>query len=151
MISTSTGPFIFPKTRAGFPARARSACSRIRDRSLGASSFGRATVPESPEHALAELERRAGGRLGIAVLDTTTGKHLEHRAGERFALCSTFKLVAAAAVLRRVERSEDQLSRFVPYTERDSARVRSRDPRAPLRGRHAARPPALPRTQPRRL
>jgi beta-lactamase class A len=74
---------------------------------------------ESPEATFTALERRSGGRLGVAVLDARSGKTFGHRARERFALCSTFKFVAAAAVLHRVDRGEDRLSRFIRYTEAD--------------------------------
>ncbi len=49
--------------------------------------------------ALAALETE--GRLGVAVLDTATGAVDGHRLDERFAMCSTFKLVLAAMVLQR--------------------------------------------------
>ncbi|MFF8905592.1 class A beta-lactamase [Streptomyces olivaceoviridis] len=49
---------------------------------------------------LAELERRYGARLGVYARNVRTGRTLSHRAGERFAMCSTFKAFAAAAVLR---------------------------------------------------
>ncbi len=42
-----------------------------------------------------------GGRLGVAVLDTGDGTVRGHRLDERFAMCSTFKLVLAAMVLDR--------------------------------------------------
>lgn len=74
---------------------------------------------DSMGEAFAALERQAGGRLGVAVLDARTGKTSGNRRHERFAMCSTFKLVAAAAVLRRVDRGEDRLSRFIQYSERD--------------------------------
>jgi beta-lactamase class A len=62
----------------------------------------------------------AGGtRIGVAALDTGTGKTLRHRADERFLMCSTFKLVLAAAVLRRVEQGEEKLDRLVRYTKAD--------------------------------
>jgi beta-lactamase class A len=48
---------------------------------------------------LAGLER--GGRLGVAMLDTGDGTVRGHRLDERFAMCSTFKLVLAAMVLDR--------------------------------------------------
>lgn len=51
------------------------------------------------ESALAALEH--GSRLGVAVLDTGTGVVRGHRLDERFAMCSTFKLVLAAMVLDR--------------------------------------------------
>ncbi|MGJ5756072.1 beta-lactamase class A [Streptomyces puniciscabiei] len=49
---------------------------------------------------LTELERRHGARLGVYARNARTGRTVSHRAGERFAMCSTFKAFAAAAVLR---------------------------------------------------
>ncbi|MGW7821656.1 class A beta-lactamase [Streptomyces puniciscabiei] len=49
---------------------------------------------------LAELERRHGARLGVYARNARTGRTVSYRAGERFAMCSTFKAFAAAAVLR---------------------------------------------------
>ncbi|QTE02815.1 class A beta-lactamase [Streptomyces cyanogenus] len=49
---------------------------------------------------LAELERRYGARLGVYARNVRTGRTVTHRAAERFAMCSTFKAFAAAAVLR---------------------------------------------------
>src|SRR5690606_25318450 len=49
------------------------------------------------EAELAALEAKHGGRLGVFALDTASGKEIAHRAKERFALCSTFKLLLAAA------------------------------------------------------
>ena len=34
-------------------------------------------------------------------------------------MCSTFKFLAAAAVLKRVDENKDKLDRFVPYSEKD--------------------------------
>jgi len=61
------------------------------------------------------IERRRGGRLGVAILDSSTGRRLVHRGSERFAMCSTFKCLAAAAVLARVDSGHEQLNRFVPF------------------------------------
>lgn len=52
---------------------------------------------------VAALERESRGRLGVAVVDTHTGARFGHRAGERFAMCSTFKLPLAAAILARAD------------------------------------------------
>ena len=68
---------------------------------------------------LARLERRQGGRLGVVVLDTTGAILLSHRADERFALCSTFKVLLAGFVLARVDRGEEQLDRALPIVEAD--------------------------------
>jgi len=65
------------------------------------------------------LEARNGGRLGVFILDTASGERLEHRADERFPLTSTFKFLAAAAVLKLVDAGEQQLDRLITYTEAD--------------------------------
>src|SRR5262245_3426655 len=64
---------------------------------------------------LAAIERESGGRLGVAVLDTLTGAHAGHRVDERFPMCSTFKLLAAAAVLARVDAGQERLDRRITF------------------------------------
>jgi beta-lactamase class A len=83
---------------------------------------------------LGDLEQRHGGRLGIAVTDSATGRTLGWRANERFAYCSTFKLFLAAATLERVQRGQEQLQRPVAITAADVV------PHAPVTG------PAVGRT-----
>lgn len=68
---------------------------------------------------MAALEQRAGGRLGVAVLDTQTGRRLAHRAQESFPICSTFKLLLVAAILSRVAAGEEQLDRRVVFQQDD--------------------------------
>jgi beta-lactamase class A len=68
---------------------------------------------------IAALEKREGGRLGVQVLDTATGRRLQHRSDERFALCSTFKFIAAATVLQRVDRGIEHLDRRIGYGDSD--------------------------------
>jgi beta-lactamase class A len=65
--------------------------------------------------ALAEIERTRGGRLGVCLLDVGSGRRIAHRADERFALCSTFKALAAALVLTRVDRGDERLDRRIVY------------------------------------
>ena len=65
----------------------------------------------------AELERSVGGRLGVAAVDTGSARHVEYRAGERFPMCSTFKLPLVAAVLKRVDAGEESLGRRIAYQE----------------------------------
>ena len=80
------------------------------------------TLPALADDAtamLAGLERRSGGRLGVAALDTASGRRTGHRADERFPLCSTFKFLAAALVLARVDRGQERLDRRVVFSERD--------------------------------
>src|SRR5262249_44592398 len=61
----------------------------------------------------ARIETDSGGRLGVAALDTLTQARAAHRADERFPMCSTFKLLAAAAVLARVDAGKQRLDRRI--------------------------------------
>lgn len=69
--------------------------------------------------SLRELERRNGGRLGVAMLDTADGRRVVYRGDERFPMCSTFKFLAAALMLARIDRGEEQLDRRVVFSESD--------------------------------
>jgi beta-lactamase class A len=53
--------------------------------------------------ALEALEAQSSGRLGVFALETGSRAEIAWRADERFAMCSTFKWVLAAAVLARVD------------------------------------------------
>jgi beta-lactamase class A len=82
----------------------------------GASSASEPVAPdEDTLRALSRIERTTGGRLGVYALDTSTGRELAHRADERFAMCSTFKWLLAAAVLSRSERGVLSLDEKIPY------------------------------------
>ena len=67
----------------------------------------------------AALEIASKGRLGVTILDTTTGERLSYRGDERFAMLSTFKALAAGCVLSRVDRNEEKLDRRVMYAQGD--------------------------------
>ena len=71
--------------------------------------------PDGPVAKLMALERAHGGRLGVAILDVDSGRRVNHRGEQRFALCGTFKLLAAALLLARVDRGEEQLGRRIVY------------------------------------
>ncbi len=64
--------------------------------------------------ALFELEKKFDARLGVYAAGVGT---IEHRADERFAFCSTFKGLAAAAVLHRNPMTH--LDTVITYTEAD--------------------------------
>ena len=64
---------------------------------------------------LAMLEHQHGGRLGVAILDTGSGRREGYRDDERFLMCSTFKLLLVAAVLQRVDAGKEQLDRRVAF------------------------------------
>ncbi|MEU6424939.1 class A beta-lactamase [Microbispora sp. NPDC046973] len=63
--------------------------------------------------ALRALETSFKGRIGAYAIDTATGRTIGYRAGERFALLSTFKAVAAAAVLDRT--TDRELTRKIVH------------------------------------
>ncbi|MFG6485597.1 class A beta-lactamase [Roseateles sp. BYS78W] len=79
---------------------------------------GLALVPlaahAAPLPDLAALEREAQGRLGFFAIDTAGGRTLGHRADERFATASTFKILLAARVAHGVDggrwRWEDEVA-----------------------------------------
>jgi beta-lactamase class A len=68
---------------------------------------------------VAAIEQGLGGRLGVAILDTDNGQRLEYHAADRFPMCSTFKFLAAAAVLQRVDEKREQLERKISFTQAD--------------------------------
>lgn len=53
--------------------------------------------------ALNGMEREIDGRIGVYALQSGGGPALGHRANERFAMASTFKLLLGAAVLAEVD------------------------------------------------
>jgi beta-lactamase class A len=69
------------------------------------------------ERQLAELESRFNGRLGVYAVDTGNGATVGHRANERFAMCSTFKVLATSAILRLRIQQPGLLDRSVHYTQ----------------------------------
>jgi beta-lactamase class A len=71
------------------------------------------------EQELAQIEGKSRGRLGVAVLDTQTGFYAELHGGDRFPMCSTFKFLAATAVLKRVERGQSQLDKLIKFEAKD--------------------------------
>jgi beta-lactamase class A len=79
----------------------------------GALTFPFAAV--AAEEPFAALEKQSGARIGIAALDTGSGKRIGWRADERFVMCSTFKLSLAAAILAKADKGEMRLNRLVPY------------------------------------
>ena len=66
---------------------------------------------------LAALEHDRGGRLGVAILDTGSRRSVEYRANERFLMCSTFKILAVAGVLARVDRGVERLDRRIVFDQ----------------------------------
>ena len=85
---------------------------------VAAAARAKSPRPERVQRAegrLAEIEAAEKCRLGVAVIDASDGPALLYRADERFPMCSTFKLLAAAAMLQRVDRGEERLDGKIAY------------------------------------
>ncbi len=85
---------------------------------------------------LAGLETSAGGRIGVAAIaaggGSGLGSGLYYRAEERFPFCSTFKMLVAAAILKRGMTDDGLLQRRIAY--RKEALVRH----SPVTEKHIA-------------
>ena len=74
-------------------------------------------------NSIAELEKKSGGRLGVALQQFGNGTIFEYRGTERFAMCSTFKFALAAMTLersglrdRKLAFTPDEILSYAPYT-----------------------------------
>jgi beta-lactamase class A len=99
-----------------------------------APALARADGKTEQQRQLADIEKASGGRLGVCILDTGSGLRTGHRADERFPMCSTFKFLAAAAVLSRVDQGKERLDRRIVIGQRDLI------PHAPVTGQHVGAP-----------
>lgn len=133
---------------------------------LARSAPGPAAATIATPADFAALEKASGGRLGVTLLDTRTGKRVGHRQDERFPMCSTIKWMLAAAALHRAERQPGFLDERLPMRAEDlidhapttrrhvgkdlsvrdlcrTTMVTSDNPAANLLLRHLGGPPAL--------
>lgn len=94
---------------------------------------GCASVEPQDVHLLDLLEKKAGGRLGVFMLDTSTGLAEAHRGTEPFGMCSTFKLPLAGVVLREADAGRLDLNERLTFTQADMV------PHAPSTTPHLAR------------
>lgn len=69
--------------------------------------------------AFRQLEVRAQGRLGVHFIDTASGDIYGYRSDERFMMLSSFKMLACAHVLYRVDRHQESLQRRIRYGRND--------------------------------
>jgi beta-lactamase class A len=84
-----------------------------------APALARSPAPLALDAAVLAAEKASGGRVGLAVHDTATGRRFSHRGGELFPMASTFKMLLAAAILARVDAGKDSLSRMIPVAKSD--------------------------------
>ncbi|WP_371476896.1 class A beta-lactamase [Kitasatospora sp. NBC_00315] len=82
-------------------------------------AFAQGTDAEGIVGRLRALEQAHSARLGAFAYDTVTGGTVLYRADELFPMCSTFKTIAVAAVLRDLDRDGEFLAGRIRYTEQD--------------------------------
>jgi beta-lactamase class A len=68
---------------------------------------------------ISRIAAECGGRLGVSIFDAQTQEPFGHNADDRFPMCSTFKFLLAAAVLKRVDDEKEQLGRLIPVGDGD--------------------------------
>lgn len=90
-------------------------------------SLGFAQSPDLQQRCAA-LQDRVGGRIGVFALHTGTRQQFGFQAEQRFAMCSTFKLLLAGAVLAKVDSGRLDLNQRVRFGPRDLL------PHAPVTG-----------------
>jgi beta-lactamase class A len=111
VLGACAGPGSPPGRAPSAAATAPSAAPDAVPAMAPASSQARAS------RALRRVAHRFHAHLGVYVLDTGTGRTVTYRADERFAYCSTFKVLAAGILLQRD--TEAQLSHVITYRGAD--------------------------------
>lgn len=66
--------------------------------------------------AMTALEAGLGGQAGLSALDMGSSRTLSWRGGERFAMCSSFKWVLAAAIQKEVEQGRLKSGQIIRYS-----------------------------------
>lgn len=112
LVATALGPIVAIAALAGCTAAAEPPASIP-----PATAAPETDAASDLDGALAALETEYDARLGLAAIDTRTGEALEYRADERFAFASTYKALAAAAVLDRT--TDTELDAVVPVEQGD--------------------------------
>src|SRR5690606_30153770 len=68
---------------------------------------------------LKQLEQDFGGRIGVFVLNTADGAQFGYRTDERFPVCSTFKVLAASAILNKSMQVQGLMQQCIQYKQSD--------------------------------
>ncbi|MGA5560792.1 class A beta-lactamase [Streptomyces platensis] len=98
---------LVPLTACGTPAAPSSTTKAARSDA----------APKSSTQAFKDLERKFDARLGVYAVNTGTGREIAYHQDERFAHASTFKALAAGAVLRKY--SLPGMDKVITYSRDD--------------------------------
>ncbi|MFJ3217753.1 class A beta-lactamase [Kitasatospora sp. NPDC086801] len=88
----------------------------------GGRAFAQGADGAETAARLRALEQAHSARLGVFGRDLATGRTVLYRADELFPMCSTFKTIAVAAVLRDLDSDGEFLARRIRYGEQDVER-----------------------------
>lgn len=78
-----------------------------------------AVLAASAASTLKSIQKRTGGSLGVHILDSQSGRRIAFNDGERFAMCSTFKVPLAAALLWQVDHGAFPLTHELLIEKKD--------------------------------
>ena len=95
----------------------------ITRRDLLGLALAAALAPEaqaaSAASALKAIKKRTGGRLGVHILDSQSGKRLTLDDDSRYAMASTFKVPLVASLLWQVDHAAFPLTQVLPFAKTD--------------------------------
>lgn len=96
-------------------------CLLIIATAFSASSFASTLEAKtaSIQKQLAELEASYGGQIGVAAINTANNECIQYRAEQRFPVQSTFKAMAAAAILKQSMTDKQLLQQKLKYNKKD--------------------------------
>ncbi len=97
-----------------------------------AGTLAPAARAASAERTLKAIHKRIGGRLGVHILDSQSGRRIAYDDNSRYAMASTFKLMLAAALLWQVDKNAFTLEHELPIS-RDDLLTTSPDVEAKLK------------------
>ena len=80
-----------------------------------ATRVGTTRADASAQRQLSLIESELDGRLGLFACAIADGRRLDYRSDERFPLCSTFKLMLVAAILKMSEQQAGLLQQVLNY------------------------------------
>jgi len=73
----------------------------------------------TPSGKLLLLEKKFDVRIGVYAINTQDNSVFSYRGNERFAFCSTFKFLVAAAILQRSVQTPELMRRHISFTADD--------------------------------
>jgi beta-lactamase class A len=84
-----------------------------------AATMARGATAASAQRTLKAIHKRVGGRLGVHILDSQSGKRIALDDGARYAMASTFKVPLAAALLWQVDHGAFRLDHELSIAKTD--------------------------------